>query len=370
MPRLRTEDANVAPFPLPPLAEQHRIVTKFDELMALCDQLEAARTEREAARNRLAAASLARLNAPDYDTATFRNHATFALENLTSLTTRPDQIKAFRQTILNLGVRGKLVRQGIKDEPAEETLKKIRIERNALVQKKQIRREKPLVKIDCNEPPFCVPHTWCWARIGDVALFTQYGTSTKSTHAEQGVPVLTMGNIQDGSVVFGTAKKIPADSGEFPMLFLRKLDLLYNRTNSAELVGKTGIYLGENNRRTFASYLIRIRLSHRFSSQRYVNLAMNAPIFRETQIVPLIKKQTGQANVNGTALKHMLLPLPPLAEQRRIVAKVDELMALCDRLEESLSTGDDTRLRLLDAVLYNALAPSAEPKVCAQELGK
>ena len=359
-----------APFPLPPLAEQHRIVTKVDELMALCDKLEATQSERERTRNRLAAATLARLNVPDPDPDTFRSHATFAVENLAPLTTHPYQIKALRQTILNLAVRGKLAEQDIKDEPAQDTLKEIRIERDNLVHRKHIRREKPLDKIDGGEPPFCVPHTWCWARIGEVALFTQYGTSKKSTPAEQGVPVLTMGNIQDGGVVFGKEKKIPDDSEELPTLFLRKFDLLYNRTNSAELVGKTGIYLGGDNCRTFASYLIRIRLSQEFSSPQYVNFAMNAPAFRETQIVPLIKKQTGQANVNGTALKHMLLPLPPLAEQRRIVAKVDELMALCDRLEQSLATSDDTRRRLLDAVVYDALAPGAEPKGWALKLGK
>jgi type I restriction enzyme S subunit len=86
---------------------------------------------------------------------------------------------------------------------------------------------------------------------------------------------------------------------------------------------------------------------------------MNAPQFRETPILPLIKKQTGQANVNGTALKNMLVPLPPLAEQHRIVSKVDELMALCDRLEANLAAGDDTRRRLLDALLHEALASTA-----------
>jgi restriction endonuclease S subunit len=93
-------------FPLPPLAEQHRIVAKVDDLMALCNRLEAARGEREARRDRLAAASLARLNAPD--PATFQDDTRFALDTLQALTTRPDQIKHLRQTILNLAVRGYL----------------------------------------------------------------------------------------------------------------------------------------------------------------------------------------------------------------------------------------------------------------------
>ena len=350
-------DAVVSPFPLPPLAEQHRIVAKVDELMALCDRLEAARAEREATRDRLATASLARLNTPDPDPATFQHDVAFALNNLAPLTTRPDQIKALRQTILNLAVRGKLVPQDPNDEPASKLLKRIAVERNDLVAQKILRREKPLAAIDADEPPFKVPSGWEWSRIGDAVLFTQYGTSTKSSSSEQGVPVLTMGNIQDGLVVWRNEKRIPSTAEELPALYLKQFDLLYNRTNSAELVGKTGIYLGEDDCRTFASYLIRIRASPEHFSPHFLNMTMNTPEFRETQIVPLIKKQTGQANVNGTALKHMLVPVPPLAEQRRIVAKVDELMALCDRLEASLATGDNTRRRLLAASLYEALKP-------------
>ena len=344
------------PIPLPPLAEQHRIVAKVDELMTLCDRLEAARVEREATRDRMATATLARLNTPDPDPATFQNHAAFALNNLTPLTTRPDQIKALRQTILNLAVRGKLVPQDPNDEPASELLKRIAIERNALVEQKTIRRT-PVAAIDEGEPPFEVPHRWEWSRIGDAVLFTQYGTSTKSSPSAPGVPVLTMGNIHAGMVVWGNEKTIPYTAEEFPALYLKQFDLLYNRTNSAELVGKTGIYLGEDDCRTFASYLIRVRVSREHFSPHFLNLTMNTPEFRETQIIPLIKKQTGQANVNGTALKHMLVPVPPLAEQHRIITKVDALMALCDQLETSLITGNATRRHLLDALLHEALGP-------------
>ena len=339
--------------PLPPLAEQHRIVAKVNELMALCDRLEAARAEREATRDRLATASLARLNAPDQET--FQHDVAFALNNLAPLTTRPDQIKALRQTILNLAVRGTLVPQHPNDEPASKLLKRISLERNDLVARKVLRREKPLATIDANKPPFKVPSAWEWSRIGDAVLFTQYGTSTKSSSSEQGVPVLTMGNVQDGLIVWRNEKRIPNTAEELPALYLKQFDLLYNRTNSAELVGKTGIYLGEDDCRTFASYLIRIRASREHFSPHFLNLTMNTPEFRETQIVPLIKKQTGQANVNGTALRHMLIPVPPLAEQRRIVAKVDELMGLCDQLEAGLTTDEETRGRLVEALLNDVV---------------
>ena len=169
-----------------------------------------------------------------------------------------------------------------------------------------------------------------------------------------------MGNIQDGMVVWKNQKRIPESSNDLPALYLRKFDILYNRTNSAELVGKTGIYLGEDDCMTFASYLIRIRTSETVGCPQYLNLAMNTLVFRTTQIMPLIKKQTGQANVNGTALKNMLVPLPPLPEQHRIITRVDELIALCARLEASLATGEDTRHRLLDALLREVLMQTAD----------
>lgn len=128
--RVPTEYFAHSPFPLPPLAEQHRIVAKVDELMGLCDRLEAARAGREAARDRLAAASFALLNAPDPET--FQAQARFALDALPALTVRPDQNKGLRQTILNLDVRGKLVPQNPNDEPGSELLKRIAKEKARL----------------------------------------------------------------------------------------------------------------------------------------------------------------------------------------------------------------------------------------------
>ena len=113
--------------PLPPLAEQHRIVAKVDELMALCDRLEEARTTREDTRDRLTAASFAHLSAPDVDAGTFRAHARFAVNALPALTARADQVAHLRKTILNLAVRGKLVEQDPADEPAAELLKRIEV---------------------------------------------------------------------------------------------------------------------------------------------------------------------------------------------------------------------------------------------------
>jgi type I restriction enzyme S subunit len=270
-------------------------------------------------------------------------------------TTRPEHINQLRQTILNLAVRGQLVSQDPSGEPASELLGRIHAEKARRINAGSLRKEKPLPPIVEEEVPFAIPEQWKWTRIGTASLLTEYGTSVKSDKMENGVPVLAMGAIQEGRVILGNGKKVPREIGDLPQLFLKRLDLLYNRTNSAELVGKTGIYLGDDDAYTFASYLIRIRFLNDLTNPVYANLAMNAPYFRPTQIVPELKQQCGQANVNGSKLRNMVIPMPPLAEQHRIVAKVDELMALCDRLEEQLTTTQTESHGLLEAVLHQAL---------------
>ena len=170
-PKMTQAKMNGIPVALPPQAEQHRIVAKVDELMALCDRLEAARDKREVTRDRLAVASLARLNVPDPDPAVFQNHAAFTLDNLTPLTIRPDQIKALRQTILNLAVRGKLVPQDPSDEPASELLKRIAAERTRLVKARAIRKPKVLPNVAACDVPHSLPRTWAWVRLGDTFTY-------------------------------------------------------------------------------------------------------------------------------------------------------------------------------------------------------
>ena len=154
--------------------------------MALCERLEGARAEREAMRDRLTAASLARLATPDPDPAIFRVHAAFALKNLAPLTTRLDQIKALRQTTLNLAVRGKLVPQDPEDEPAAELLKRIAADRVGLENSGTIKRAKPLPPVDTSDAPFTLPSGWAWARFPEIG---QFGRG-KSKHRPRNDPIL------------------------------------------------------------------------------------------------------------------------------------------------------------------------------------
>jgi type I restriction enzyme S subunit len=177
---LTAQMANAQPVPLPPLAEQRRIVAKVEELMALLDRLEAARAAREGLRDRLTAASLARLTDagrgadPDAgaqdDAIGAPAIARTTLATLPTLTTRPDQIKPLRQTILNLAVRGRLVEQDAEDEPASELLKRIASDKKERAVSARDRRAGAIKALDGSERPFDLPASWHWVAFGDITI--------------------------------------------------------------------------------------------------------------------------------------------------------------------------------------------------------
>ena len=340
---------------LPPLAEQHRIVAKVDELMALCDRLEARQADSESASAQLVQALLDSLtqarDAEDF-TQSWRRLA----EHFHTLFTTESSIDALKQTLLQLAVMGKLLPQDSRDEPASELLKRVSEEKARLVAEGKLKKQKPLGDIAISDIPFDVPDNWAWSRIGEISLNTEYGLSEKTFDLQDGVPVLKMGDIQEGRVLLGGQMAVSKNTEGLPGLFLETEDLLYNRTNSAELVGKTGVFLGRAGEYSFASYLIRIRCLKELFSPLYLNISMNAPGFRETQINPHLKQQCGQANVNGTIMKNMLVSVPPLPEQHRIVAKVDQLMALCEQLKTRLNQALQVHEHLANALVEQAVA--------------
>jgi type I restriction enzyme S subunit len=363
-PAINDADFAVLPFPLPPLAEQHRIVAKVDALMALCDRLEAARAERETTRDRLAAASLARLNTPD--PATFHDDTRFALDALSGLTTRPDQIKQLRQTILNLAVRGKLVPQDSADEPASELLKRIAAERGTGNKPAKARRN-GLPDAEFRSEEEAVPLRWIWTRLGDVAIAMRYGSSVKCDYATKGAPVLRIPNVSGGRISLEDMKYGPLLPTEVDDLGLREGDILLIRSNgSLEIVGRAAVVTRDAVGMSFAGYLVRLRTNTAIIDPNYIWLAMNSSEVRD-QIERPIRSAVGLKNVNLTEFGALAFRLPPLAEQHRVVAKIDALMTLCDRLEESLTTAEDTRCRLLDALLAEALGQDAEREMEAAE---
>jgi type I restriction enzyme S subunit len=324
------------PFPLPPLAEQRRIVAKVDELMGLCDRLEAAREACEVMRDRLALASLARLNAPDPET--FQDDARFALDALPALTTRPDQIKRLRQTTLNLAVRGKLIPQDPNDEPAWELLKRIatdKVERAVSARDRRATKIKPL---SGDVVPFPLPSHWLWVSFGDITI-SRDGERIPISREERE----QRAKVYDYYGASGVIDRIDGYLFDKPLLLIGEDGAnLVNRSTPIAFIAR-GKYWVNNHAHVLDG------LSEGFL--RYVELFINA-----IDLKPYVTG-TAQPKMNQAKMNSIPVALPPLAEQHRIVAKVDALMALCDRLEASLTATAATRRRLLDALLAEALAP-------------
>ena len=358
----RIEGADYSDFliPIPPLGEQHRIVAKVDELMVLCDRLEAARAAREAVRDRLTAASLARLNAPDPET--FQADARFALEALPALTTRPDQIKALRQSILNLAVRGHLVPQDAKDEPASELLKRIAREKARLVKEGKAKRQDLLPEIDLDQMPFELPVGWAWGRFPEVGTFGR----GKSKHRPRNDPALFDGGehlmIQTGDVArsHGDIETYTSKYNDFGLSQSFKWPKGTLCITIAANIADSGILSFDA---CFPDSVVGFVPASMFQNARYFEYFVRTAKANLLEFAPA----TAQKNINLEILAQVLIPLPPLAEQHRIVAKVDALMALCDRLEAGLTATAATRRRLLEALLSEALAPADARELEAAE---
>ena len=363
-PNISKAKITSTPFALPPLAEQHRIVAKVDELMALCDQLEAARAEREARRDLLMAASLARLNTPDPET--FHGDARFALGALPSLTARPDQIKQIRDAILNLAVRGKLVRQDPTDEPSTTLAERAKAAKIQTIAREGLRERTPLLATLRNDLKFDYPVTWEMVTFDDVFVIVSGVTKGQKVAANEAVeaPYLRVANVQRGRLDLSIVKLIVVRESDIQKYGLRTGDVLMTEGGDWDKLGRAAIWRDEIQGCIHQNHVFRVRPASTDIAPEWVVAYTNSPLGRAF-FENAAKQTTNLASINLTQLRSCPLPLPPLAEQRRIMAKIDELMALCDRLQASLETSDATRSRLLDALLHEALAPALEMQEAA-----
>lgn len=333
---------------LPPLTEQHRIVAKVDELMALCDQLETARTKRETARDTFTLSILAKLNTPDPET--FEQDARFALANLAALTTRHDQIKQLRRTILSLAVAGKLVDQHDVDASIAPVLEAIAPP--AAIRRKS--RNGPTL----GDGPFDIPESWIWATLGQVITHgPQNGLSPKSVNDTSAPKAITLTATTSGWFNPAHFKNVDARLEPFSEFWLQDGDLLFQRGNTREYVGMAAIFRGPPVTFIYPDLMMKVRIAESLCLP-FIHLCAIAPYARGYMAEHAAGAQETMPKINQSTLIALPIPLPPVAEQHRIVAKVNELMALCDQLEGSITTGERTRARLLEAVLNNALEPA------------
>jgi type I restriction enzyme S subunit len=356
-PAINDSDFALLPLPLPPLAEQERIVTKVDELMALCDRLEDAQTERDRQRNQLNSASLERLIQPG-DSLAFCEHASFHLRHLPRFTNRPEQIQQLRQTILNLAVGGQLVPQNHNDESASELLKRILVENCELQRTKGIRPQKPVEPSKNFEDDTQIPTTWAHAYLQELAYQITDGTHLTPKYTEQGEPFLSAQNVKPFRFMPGKHRFVsPTDFANYRANRKpERGDVLLTRVGAG--IGEAAV-LDCDFEFAFYVSLCLIKIPTQLLRPDYLVLWLNSPEGRTNSKIRTYGKGASQGNLNLGLIRTFKIPLPPLAEQWRIVAKVEELMALCDLLEAQLTTTQTESRHLLEAALQQALAPEA-----------
>ncbi len=354
-PAINDSDFALLPLPLPPLDEQQHIVSKVEELMALCDRLEAAQAERESRRDRLAAASLHRLN-NGADADAFREHARFYFNRLRRLTTRPEHIQELRQTILNLAIRGKLVPQDPNDEPASELLIRIQSEKARLLKEGKISSEKPPIPARADELAFELKPGWQAARISQILVELQTGPFGSSLHQSDyqkgGIPVINPASIKNERLVPVESMAIgPTTLKRLFTFKLRAGDIVMARRGE---MGRCAAVTKKESGWLCGTGSLILRLPKFVFPQFFVTL-IGSPFVREY----LGSSAVGATmqNLNQSILLNLVIGLPPFAEQHRIVAKVEELMALCDQLEAQITTTQTESRRLIEAILHVALSP-------------
>ncbi|MGH9384661.1 MAG: restriction endonuclease subunit S [Vicinamibacterales bacterium] len=342
------------PFPLPPLAEQHRIVAKIDELMALCDELEAAQAERERRRDRVVVSSLRRLSqpSPEDGEVTFREQATFHLDRLPRLTTRIEHVKHMRETILELAVCGRLLTQSRVYEPvhvqlaANDTVRKATAAQD---QRADFASQRLLVSPGNYWP---VPETWQWRGLADLVLFIDYRGKTPDK-VPAGMRLITAKNIRKGFISRQPEEFVSEQTYSDWMTrgLPRVGDVLF--TTEAPMGNAAVVDIDE--RFALAQRVINFR-GYGAMDPRFLVLVLLAKPFQT--VLDLAATGLTAKGIKAAKLKRLPIAVAPMDEQRRIVAKVDELMALCDQLETALRISQTEKSRLLEAVLHEALEPA------------
>jgi len=263
------------------------------------------------------------------------------------------------QVVLQEAIEGKLTSEWRKQNPhlirgenhASKLLDIIRAEKDHLIHEGKIRKEKPLLPIAVEESPFSLPEGWIWCRLGEIAQGFEYGSSTKSKE-EGKVPVLRMGNLQNGCIDWDDLV-YTNDDAEIEKHLLEFNDLLFNRTNSRELVGKTALYESKE-MAIYAGYLVRFHMSGGINP-KYSNYIMNSPLHRNW--CDEVKADAlGQSNINATKLRDFRFPLPPLTEQEAIVERVEKLIDMIDELRNQVTERNGQSEVLMQSFLQEAFA--------------
>lgn len=348
LPRLGTEKARMALFPLTSEAEQHRIVAKVDELMALCDRLEQEQTDSNETHQILVETLLATLT----NTANQREFAKAwqrIANHFDTLFTTEQSIDQLKQTILQLAVMGKLVAQDPNDEPASVLLEKITSEKSRLTKEGKIKKKKTLPVIDKETRPFTLPLNWEWVRFGELINSRLGKMLDKAKNKGEPKQYLRNTNVQWNRFDLTDLKEFKLEESEQHEFQVHPGDLLICEGGEP---GRCAIWQGEIEEIYFQKALHRVRtlcgIPPQFLMINFMNDASNGR---------LSQYFTGATikHLPGDKLARYLIPVAPIKEQHRIVAKVDELMSLCDSLSNCLKKSQSTKVFLANTLVEQSV---------------
>lgn len=345
-PNISREKIVATPFPLPPFAEQQRIVARIDELIARCDKLEELRAAQAEKRLAAHAAALSQLldtagdGSPDDAWA-------FITQHFGDLYAVKENVTELRKAILQLAVMGKLVPQNPNNPPAGQLLKEIEAEKKRLVKEGKIREPKPLPPVTAEDVPYALPHGWEWVRVVNL---TEVGTGS--------TPETTNRDFYNGNIPWYTSSATNDLFAATPDKFITEKAI--KETNckvfpSGSLIiamygqGKTRgqiseiVVPGATNQAIAAMVF--------YASSEGVKKYLKYFFIKIYEEIRLLAEGAAQPNLNVGKIKETLVPLPPLSEQHRIVAKIDQLMALCDTLDQHIVAATKKQTELLNALM-------------------
>lgn len=338
--------------PIPPLAEQHRIVAKVDELMDLCDALEQQEIHHLKSHQLLVETLLGTLTRA-VEAKEFQQTWNKLYEHFDDLFTTEDSIDQLKQTILQLAVMGKLVPQNPSDEPSSELLKRIAKEKERLLEEGKIKKQKTLLEAGGNESLIELRDGWAWCKLGEIITLMDSGWSPACLESPAAINkwgVLKTTSVQIMEYLENENKELPEKLKAREQYEVKGGDILITRAGPRNRVGICCLVKSTRNRLMISDKIIRFHLLDRFTNPEFITLLLNSGVSHEF----IESKKSGMAdsqlNISQENLKKTPLPIPPLNEQNRIVTKVEELFAFCDRLKGSIAEAQKVANQMAETV--------------------
>ncbi|TGK87956.1 restriction endonuclease subunit S [Leptospira bourretii] len=335
---------------LPPLAEQKRIVEKIDELFLLCDELEILKKSKDSKRKDLHQSVITQMLEADSQES-FQKHFQFLTTHFHELYSVKENVKELRKAVLQLAVMGKLVPQDPKDQQASELLKEIQAEKARLVAEGKVKKSEALPAVKEEEKPFVIPKGWEWVRLGELMTSgLKNGYSPKETKSSVNtMKVLTLSSTTKATFdpsFFKYADYQNLDN-EF---FVKDGDFLIQRGNSIDYVGIVALVENCKEDVLYPDLIMKFRLFEKLNLRMFHKFMVS--LYARNYFQSQASGTSGtMPKINQPVVSKFPLPLPPLAEQKRIVEKVDQLLALCDELEERIGKAEEKRGEILEGMV-------------------